>query len=112
MTLDLQLNRLSGFIPNTLVNLSQELIWIGLGGNQIFGTIPAGIGRFRKLTVLELACNIFTCNIPLDIGQLSSLHRLLLYGNNLSGEIPPSVGNLTQLNELLLFQNNLDNITN
>uniref|UniRef100_A0A0E0EWR5 non-specific serine/threonine protein kinase n=1 Tax=Oryza meridionalis TaxID=40149 RepID=A0A0E0EWR5_9ORYZ len=107
--LDIELNSLSGFIPNTLVNLSQELIWIGLGGNQIFGTIPAGIGRFRKLTVLELAGNFFTGNIPLDIGQLSSLHRLLLYGNNLSGEIPPSVGNLTQLNELLLFQNNLDN---
>lgn len=59
VTLDLQLNSLSGFIPSTLVNLSQELIWIGLGGNQIFGTIPAGIGRFRKLTVLELAGNFF-----------------------------------------------------
>ncbi|EAY78081.1 hypothetical protein OsI_33125 [Oryza sativa Indica Group] len=106
--INLQLNNLSGILPNTIANLSLELQSIRLGGNQISGILPKGIGRYAKLTSLEFADNLFTGTIPSDIGKLTNLHELLLFSNGFQGEIPSSIGNMTQLNQLLLSGNYLE----
>ncbi|TVU30657.1 hypothetical protein EJB05_22288, partial [Eragrostis curvula] len=106
--INIQLNNLSGILPNTIANLSQELQYILVGGNQIAGNIPAGIGRYYKLSRLEFADNLFTGTIPSDIGKLSNLHELSLFQNRLHGEIPLPLGNMTQLNLLLLSTNYLE----
>ncbi|XP_062200192.1 probable LRR receptor-like serine/threonine-protein kinase At3g47570 [Phragmites australis] len=105
---NLQLNNLSGVLPNTISNLSQELQYMGLGGNQIAGHIPTGIGRYHKLTNLEFADNLFTGTIPSDIGKLSNLHELVLFQNRFHGEIPSSLDNITQLNLFQLSTNYLE----
>nr|ABG68038.1 receptor kinase 2 [Triticum aestivum] len=107
-TVDLQLNNLSGILPNSISNLSQKLETLQVGGNQIAGHIPTGIGRYYKLTVLEFADNLFTGTIPSDIGKLSNLRNLFLFQNRYHGEIPLSLGNMSQLNKLILSNNNLE----
>ncbi|CAN6293544.1 unnamed protein product [Urochloa humidicola] len=110
VSIDLVNNNLSGTLPNTIANLSQELEIMWFGGNQIAGHIPAGIGRYYKLTELVLADNLFTGTIPSDIGKLSGLQELWLEQNAFHGNIPLSLGNMTQLNLLDLSANNLDGI--
>uniref|UniRef100_A0A452ZG73 non-specific serine/threonine protein kinase n=3 Tax=Aegilops tauschii subsp. strangulata TaxID=200361 RepID=A0A452ZG73_AEGTS len=105
---NLQLNNLSGILPNSIGNLSQKLEGLRVGGNQIAGHIPTGIGRYYKLAILEFADNRFTGTIPSDIGKLSNLKELSLFQNRYYGEIPSSIGNLSQLNLLSLSTNNLE----
>nr|ABN10014.1 Xa21-like protein [Triticum turgidum] len=105
---DLQLNNLSGILPNSIGNPSQKLETLQVGGNQISGHIPTGIGRYYKLTMLEFADNLFTGTIPSDIGKLSNLRKLFLFQNRYHGEIPLSLGNMSQLNKLTLSDNNLE----
>ncbi|CAL4992840.1 unnamed protein product [Urochloa decumbens] len=105
---NIQLNNLSGILPNTISNLSQELQEFLLGGNNIAGNIPAGIGRYYKLRTLEFADNLFTGTIHSDIGKLCNLHQLLLFQNRLHGKIPTSLGNITQVNLFILSTNYLE----
>ncbi|KAE8800296.1 putative receptor kinase [Hordeum vulgare] len=108
LLVNLQLNNLSGILPNSIGNLSQKLEGLRVGGNQIAGLIPTGIGRYLKLAILEFADNRFTGTIPSDIGKLSNLKELSLFQNRYYGEIPSSIGNLSQLNLLALSTNNLE----
>ncbi|KAM3405042.1 hypothetical protein ACQJBY_007872 [Aegilops geniculata] len=105
---DLQLNNLSGILPNSIGNLSRKLETLQVGGNQISGHIPTGIGRYYKLTKLEFADNLFTGTIPSDIGKLSNLRKLFLFRNRYHGEIPLALGNMSQLNKMILSDNNLE----
>ncbi|KAG2583101.1 hypothetical protein PVAP13_6KG148842 [Panicum virgatum] len=107
-TIGLETNNLSGTLPDTIANLSLELEYMWLQGNQITGHIPKAIGRYSKLKSLALGYNLFTGTIPSDIGKLTQLHDLCLEQNSFHGEIPPSLGNLTQLNWFNLSSNYLD----
>lgn len=105
--LNLELNSISGILPNAVSNLSYELEALLMGGNQITGTVPSGIGRLQKLQILDLSDNLFTGAVPSSIGKLSSLDSLVLFSNKFDGEIPSSLGNLTKLTELVLYSNDL-----
>ncbi|XP_037472751.1 probable LRR receptor-like serine/threonine-protein kinase At3g47570 [Triticum dicoccoides] len=104
----LQLNNLSGILPNSIGNLSQKLETLQAGGNQISGHIPIGIGRYYKLTMLAFEDNLFTGTIPSDIGKLSNLKVLSLSQNRYHGEIPSSIGNISELNWLTLSASKLE----
>ncbi|KAK1627064.1 hypothetical protein QYE76_001379 [Lolium multiflorum] len=106
--LDLSLNNLKGVMPVSITNFSAELIWIKLGGNKIAGTIPAGLGKFQKLTMLALQDSLFTGTLPLDIGHIPSLQYLDLSHSRFHGHIPQSLGNITQLSSLFISNNFLD----
>ncbi|XP_043725936.1 probable LRR receptor-like serine/threonine-protein kinase At3g47570 [Telopea speciosissima] len=107
-SVDLQLNRFQGPLPNFKANLSTQLSILAFGRNQISGTIPAGIENLMNLTLLDMEFNFLEGNIPSGIGKLPKLQRLFLTLNRLSGQIPPSIGNLTLLYELHLDFNNLN----
>ncbi|XP_043717865.1 probable LRR receptor-like serine/threonine-protein kinase At3g47570 [Telopea speciosissima] len=106
--LDLQGNLFKGLLPNFKANLSTQLLVLLLGGNQISGTIPAGIENLVNLTSLGMELNFLEGNIPSGIGKLLNLQRLTLNENRLSGPIPSTIGNLTLLYELHLEYNNLN----
>ena len=104
-----------------------------LGGNELSGTIPAGLGTLANLRVLNLAFNDLRGAIPtaalgnlrnletLDLGHmygfsggvladltnLTKLKMLNLYGNGLSGPIPREFGDFTNLETLELSYNSL-----
>ncbi|XP_065866573.1 putative receptor-like protein kinase At3g47110 [Euphorbia lathyris] len=100
-------NFLQGTIPESIGNLSKNLMKLYMGGNQISGQIPASIGNLSSLTLLNLSYNSITGPIPKEIGQLMNLQELSLAGNRISGKIPDSLGNLKRLNLIDLSRNDL-----
>uniref|UniRef100_A0A453EBX0 Receptor kinase-like protein Xa21 n=4 Tax=Triticinae TaxID=1648030 RepID=A0A453EBX0_AEGTS len=103
--LDLGNNKLEGVLPNSIANLSTNLIILGLANNMLRGNIPEGIGNLVNLQHLHLEDNLLHGKIPESIGNLAILGELYLSNNSLSGPIPPKLGNLTALNRLVLAQN-------
>ncbi|KAJ4725608.1 putative Receptor-kinase [Melia azedarach] len=105
--LGLYMNQFGGILPSSLANLSTTITGLALGGNEISGIIPPGIGNFVNLNVLSMEFNQLTGNIPREIGKLRNLQTLFLNRNNLLGSIPTSLGNVSLLNKLALESNNL-----
>ncbi|KAH7548254.1 hypothetical protein JRO89_XS14G0089300 [Xanthoceras sorbifolium] len=113
LQLDVGLNSLSGTIPYSLGrlrslfylnlggnnisgNLSSTVTRLVLGDNQIYGSIPPGIGNLVNLEALSMEKNQISGTIPHDIGKLKMLEALYLDENSLRGSIPASIGILPQ----------------
>ncbi|KAI3935650.1 hypothetical protein MKW98_022658 [Papaver atlanticum] len=105
--LDVSYNNFGGVLPSSIANLTTNLVMLLVGGNQIHGSIPAGIQNLVGLTILYLNSNQLTGSIPPGIGNLQNLGTLELEKNKFSGSIPSSFGNLTRLINLFLLYNNL-----
>ena len=80
---------------------------IDLSGNRISGKIPAILGGFQSLSVLNLSNNSFSGAIPEQLGELIILDYMDLSHNNLYGEIPKSLVALSHLHYLNLSFNKL-----
>ncbi|XVE97059.1 hypothetical protein REPUB_Repub02eG0277900 [Reevesia pubescens] len=104
--LDLSYDQFGGVIPNSIGNLSTQLVQLRLGGNRLWGSIPTGIKNLVNLTELTMQENNFTGNIPTVIGNLRMVRLLDLSENQFSGNIPSSIANITQLYKLHLQKNN------
>lgn len=105
-----------------------HVTWLLLDNQNLTGSLPAEIGYFPYLEVLQLTgnpglagpipstigslgrlehCDIswndgLTGSLPGTMGQLGNLVRLYASSTSLSGPIPPELGNLPQLDQLLL----------
>ncbi|PWA77178.1 protein kinase-like domain-containing protein [Artemisia annua] len=99
---------LIGVLPISIGNLSNQLSFLGLGENQLFGSLPSSIGSLVGLTTLDLENNRFKGRIPTTIGKLQKLQRLGLSSNHFSGPIPDAIGNLSLLSQLYLDYNKLE----
>ncbi|WVZ14441.1 hypothetical protein V8G54_012007 [Vigna mungo] len=85
----------------------QDLYYLDLSYNQLFGQIPDCWRQFNSLVYLDLSHNNFSGKIPTSIGSLLDLQALRLRNNNLVEEIPFSLRNCTELVMLDLSQNKL-----
>ena len=101
-------NNFGGTLPMSISNLSTKLEMFWVEYNQIYGSIPSGIGNLVSLELLHWGYNSFTGNIPSDMGKLSNLGALEIFMNKLSGNIPSSLRNLTKLFHLMLDRNHLE----
>ncbi|XP_077229940.1 receptor kinase-like protein Xa21 [Tasmannia lanceolata] len=108
--LGLNTNFINGVLPNSIANLSTQLVLLTLGANQISGGIPLGIENLVNLTELGMEDNSLTGTIPIGIGKLDKLILFSLSENNFSGQIPSSLGNITHLSRLYLHSNNLQGV--
>ncbi|KAL3830307.1 hypothetical protein ACJIZ3_019109 [Penstemon smallii] len=99
-------NLLSGSLPNSIANLSNQLSYLSIGENRLHGNIPSAITKLLGLTLLTLEHNDLVGPIPSTIGELNKLQEINLGRNKLTNEIPFSIGNLTLLNHLRLAPNN------
>ncbi|XP_071735632.1 receptor-like protein EIX1 [Rutidosis leptorrhynchoides] len=108
-TLILNDNKLNGFIPESLGNLTslQDLV---LSGNQLTGPIPTSIGKLAFLQRLDLSENLLNGTIPSSMGRLSKLQFLDLSSNLLQGSIPDSTGQLSKLQFLDISNNSLSGV--
>ncbi|EYU17830.1 hypothetical protein MIMGU_mgv1a019766mg, partial [Erythranthe guttata] len=107
LVLDLTNNPLiSGTIPESVGNISVSLSYLGIGGTQVRGKIPSGIGNLVGLTSLYLASNSLEGSIPSGIGKLINLNILNLAENRFTGELPSLFGNLSLITKLYLTRNN------
>ena len=67
-------NQFEGVLPNiSMGNLLTQLNKLYLGGNQISGTIPAGLQNIVNLIVLEMDENLFTSVIPTYFGKFQKM---------------------------------------
>ncbi|KAK2986515.1 hypothetical protein RJ640_021390 [Escallonia rubra] len=112
-TMLLQENQIFGSIPPGLTKLS-SLLLLNLTSNLLNETIsaeiseiPASLGHFPHLDLLDLSNNRFSGNIPESLGNLVRINSLFLNNNLLSGKIPPTLGHWANLNKLDLSYNRL-----
>nr|XP_033515830.1 putative receptor-like protein kinase At3g47110 isoform X2 [Nicotiana tomentosiformis] len=105
--LDLSGCKFGGVLPDSIANLSTNLLSLRLGGNQLFGSIHSGIGNLVNLTELQLQKNNFSGSIPEVVGDLRMLQLVNLSENKFSGSIPSSISNMTRLYSLHLEKNEL-----
>ncbi|GJX22787.1 leucine-rich repeat protein [Tanacetum coccineum] len=99
---------LVGMLPISIGNLSDQLSFLAIGYNQLFGNLPSSIGSLVGLTTLDLRANRFKGKIPTTIDKLRKLQVLELSSNQFSGPIPDAIGNLSLLTELALDSNQLE----
>ncbi|KAK9725067.1 hypothetical protein RND81_05G120000 [Saponaria officinalis] len=105
--LELQGNKFTGSLPETVANLSTTLNQFNVGQNQIGGDIPAGISNLINLNLLVMYYNEFTGTIPNEFGNLQKLRIIDLSSNKLTGRIPNSLGSLSRLSQLYLDDNKM-----
>uniref|UniRef100_A0ACD5ZAA0 Uncharacterized protein n=1 Tax=Avena sativa TaxID=4498 RepID=A0ACD5ZAA0_AVESA len=99
LNLNLRNNNISGGFPSLLQKCPQ-LIFLDLGHNQFFGTLPAWIGeKLSSLSFLRLRSNMFYGHIPFELTKLVNLQYLDLAYNNISGSIPASIVNCTGMTQ-------------
>ncbi|KAK2994761.1 hypothetical protein RJ640_001667, partial [Escallonia rubra] len=103
--LALDYNRLNGFLPVSIGNLSTSLKKLWLGGNGIMGTFPREIGNLSSLFVLSLPGNNLTGSIPTTIAHLQKLQALDLSDNQIRGPIPTEFCHLPNFDRLFLRRN-------
>ncbi|KAK2967942.1 hypothetical protein RJ640_029934 [Escallonia rubra] len=101
-------NQFGGVLPGSITNLSSKLETLSLGWNKISGSIPQEIVNLNNLYFLEIDDNMISGSIPESIGKLSKLQKLGIAINNISGKIPPSIGNITGLGLLSVAENMLE----
>ncbi|HET89416.1 MAG TPA: DUF11 domain-containing protein, partial [Chloroflexi bacterium] len=104
--LRLHSNRLSGVVPDEIVNLT-ALTSLGVEHNQLTG-LPSQMGGLVALEYLYLANNQLT-SLPADIGDLGELWYLGLT-NNLLTALPDTIGALGNLRWLDLSRNMLTSL--
>ncbi|XP_031255163.1 receptor-like protein EIX1 [Pistacia vera] len=103
--INLSNNNFSGSIFQFLCSGFNNLEFLNLKGNFLFGELPDCWEYFKSLKILDLGNNKFTGNLPTSIGNLDSLQSLHLRRNKLSGPLPMSFRNLANLKILDISQN-------
>ncbi|GJW50032.1 kinase-like domain-containing protein [Tanacetum coccineum] len=93
--LELENCNLIGVLPVLIGNLSDQLSFLSLGENQLFGSLPSSIGSLVGLTTLDLDANQFKEKSPLPLVRIPqfldkwvSLEVLDLSFNDFEGEVP------------------------
>ncbi|CAI9108836.1 OLC1v1008532C1 [Oldenlandia corymbosa var. corymbosa] len=101
-------NNFGGTLPDSIGNLSVNIVQIDLGLNQISGEIPEGLGNLANLYLLGMDHNLFSGYIPSFLHKFQNLQKLFLNNNKLSGQIPSVLFNMTSLYGLYLSDNELE----
>ncbi|KAL1163322.1 hypothetical protein V6Z11_A07G262100, partial [Gossypium hirsutum] len=134
--LDLSKNKLGGTIPDCFGTFSDQLSVIvlrtlSLSGNQLEGSIPQSLlqlfenlksmeeiqidksgSKFQTFfTVIDFSSNHFKGSIPKKVGELNSLILLNFSHNSLASSIPPSLGKLATLESLDFSSNKIQGRT-
>ncbi|KAL0005486.1 hypothetical protein SO802_013047 [Lithocarpus litseifolius] len=103
--LDLSHNKLSGFLPQCLSNLSKSLLVLRLQKNNFHGTLPATCIEGSTLRAMDVSFNQLEGQIPRSLSNCTMLEILLLGNNWFSDIFPYWLGKLPSLRVLSLRSN-------
>ena len=98
-------NYLTGELPSEIFADWTLMRDIGLGGNQLNGTIPEAITGATSLEYLYLDDNSFSGTLPEFLCLLSNLKEISVSSNSFEKTIPSCLGNLSDLVSLNLHHN-------
>ncbi|ONK69816.1 uncharacterized protein A4U43_C05F27040 [Asparagus officinalis] len=98
--------KLEGKIPDSIGNLI-SLIYLNLHDNQLSGELPRTISGLKNLQMTYLYSNRLQGRIPIELCSLRALSYISIYNNALSGPIPDCIGNISGLQRLYLSDNSL-----
>nr|XP_027061963.1 receptor kinase-like protein Xa21 [Coffea arabica] len=125
-------NPMTGFLPNSIGNLSTLLEQFYAYNCDLRGSIPDEIGNLSSLTTLSMYSNQLSGMLPITMKNLEKLQGidlqdnklsktsldylcvlqnlavLYLGGNQISGSLPECIGNVTSLRYLYLGSNLLN----
>ncbi|KAL3500476.1 hypothetical protein ACH5RR_039569 [Cinchona calisaya] len=101
-------NNFGGEIPRVVANLSYKLSKLRIGGNQLSGAIPEGLGNLVNLYIFDVTGKSLSGSMPIDLGKLQNLQFLGLGANKLSGEILFTLCNVTSLYHVDLSSNRFE----
>lgn len=103
-------NGLEGEIPDIFnAEIFEDIIYLNLSNNKLFGKLPASLRLLKKLTYLDLSQNQFEGEVPAWIGDFPDLVTLWL-SYNFFTKLPPEIGNLNKLRNLFLNSNLFEEI--
>jgi len=102
--LDLSYNNLWGSLPPEIGNCTQ-LRLLNVQGNQITGLVPDEIGGLRNLECLGLGKNQLYGNLPQSLTMCTELYLLDASRNQFSGLIPSWLSKLQSLQFLVMHSN-------
>ncbi|GAA0175122.1 hypothetical protein LIER_28364 [Lithospermum erythrorhizon] len=105
--LDFSSNPISGFLPNSIGNLSDSLQFLEMGDCKINGVIPFEIGNLSSLIDLSLGFNTLSGFIPSSIKGLVNLQMLEISDTGIGGAIPISLCDLPYVSIVYLGNNKL-----
>ncbi|KAK6796706.1 hypothetical protein RDI58_004407 [Solanum bulbocastanum] len=105
MVLDAANCGIRGSMPTSIGNLS-GLIYLGLASNNIVGNVPPSFVGLQNLERLYLTGNKLEGTFPAELCSIGRLGLLHLGENRLSGEVPSCMGNLTELRVMSIAANN------
>lgn len=98
-------NQLSGSVPAGVASLT-SLNLFDLSRNSFNGPMPSGLGALSLMRTFSVAQNSITGTISTEFGSMTDLKGGLdLSFNQFEGEIPGTLNNLSQLQSLYLNNN-------
>ncbi|KAL3725675.1 hypothetical protein ACJRO7_030673 [Eucalyptus globulus] len=103
--IDLSYNKLTGFLPQCLSDLSGSLEVMSLQSNNFIGKIPDFNRNSCRLIMIDLSCNKLHGPLPRSLRNCHNL-EFLNFGNNHIRDVFPSwLGSLLSLKVLILWSN-------
>ncbi|KAF3782371.1 Receptor-like protein 12 [Nymphaea thermarum] len=85
-----------------------RLCCLDLRGNNLYGSIPDGIGNLFELSFLDLSMNHFSSSLPISMAKLTQISEFWISDNYIDGELIPSFfTNWRNLTLLVPFGNRL-----
>ncbi|CAN0863430.1 Receptor-like protein EIX2 [Linum grandiflorum] len=83
---------------------------LSLRGCELFGQLTNQIGKFKRLTHLDLNKNSISGPLPMSFGELASLNYVYFASNQINGTIPTSFGKLADLKAVDISQNLMEGV--
>ncbi|GER53436.1 leucine-rich repeat receptor-like protein kinase [Striga asiatica] len=102
--LDLSSNKFTGGLEG-IEKCGTSLKRLHLDMNSLSGEIPDSLYSLSSLEHLTISSNNFSGELSLKISSLSNLKNLVLSGNSFSGYFPNVLSNLTGLEQLVVHSN-------
>ncbi|XP_058780026.1 receptor-like protein 6 [Vicia villosa] len=103
--LDISINSISGTIPLCLMAMTETLVVLNLGKNNLIGTITDVFPSSCVLRTLDLQKNNLDGQIPKTLSKCSTLEVLDLDINNFIDTFPCFLKNISTLRVLVLSKN-------
>uniref|UniRef100_A0A803MWJ0 Leucine-rich repeat-containing N-terminal plant-type domain-containing protein n=1 Tax=Chenopodium quinoa TaxID=63459 RepID=A0A803MWJ0_CHEQI len=106
--LDLSNNSLGGEFPHCLGNVSDDLVVLNLGSNNIHGSLPSTFSKCSNLQFLDFSSNLLQGLVSRSLANCTNLQLVNFKSNQLRDEFSYCLHTLPQIQVLDMSSNRLN----